>query len=107
MDFLNQFPNQTIAKDNASLFSFTEKEQKGDLPFAFGTQSSEAGEISFLNQMKSQDPGESFGLDGSQKNMGDLNFLKTIYECPNRPIIFLILMEKDSLCKIRLVCHWV
>ena len=82
MDFLNQFPNQTIAKDNASLFSFTEKEQKGDLPFAFGTQSSEAGEISFLNQMKSQDPGESFGLDGSQKSISDLHFLKTIYEVP-------------------------
>ena len=82
MDFLNQFPNQTIAKDNASLFSFIEKEQKGDLPFAFGTQSSEAGEISFLNQMKSQDPGESFGLDGSQKSISDLHFLKTIYEVP-------------------------
>ena len=82
MDFLNQFPNQTIAKDNASLFSFIEKEQKGDLPFAFGTQSSEAGEISFLNQMKSQDPGESFVLDGSQKSISDLNFLKTIYEVP-------------------------
>ena len=32
--------------------------------------------------MKSQDPGESFGLDASQKNMGDLNFLKTKYEVP-------------------------
>ena len=83
MDFLNQFPNPTIAKDDNSLFSFTDKaEQKGDLPFAFGTQSSEAGEISFLNQMKSQDPGESFALDNSQKNMGGLNFLKTIYEVP-------------------------
>ena len=52
MDFLNQFPNQTIAKDDNSLFSFTDKaDQKGDLPFAFGTQSSEAGEISFLNQI--------------------------------------------------------
>jgi len=83
MDFLNQFPNQTIAKDDNSLFSFTDKvEQKGDLPFAFGTQSSEAGEISFLNQMKSQDNGESFALDDTQKNMGGLNFLKTIYEVP-------------------------
>ena len=83
MDFLNQFPNPTIVKDDASLFSFTDKtEQKGDLPFAFGTQSSEAGEISFLNQMKSQDQGESFALDEAQKNMGGLNFLKTIYEVP-------------------------
>ena len=83
MDFLNQFPNQTIAKDDNSLFSFTDKaDQKGDLPFAFGTQSSEAGEISFLNQMKSQDPGESFGLDDNHKNIDGLNFLKTIYEVP-------------------------
>ena len=82
MDFLNQFPNETIPKDNNSLFSFTQKEQKGDLPFAFGTQSSEAGEISFINQMKSQSQGESFALDSSQKNMGDLNYLKTIYEVP-------------------------
>ena len=51
MDFLNQFPNPNVAKDDASIFSFTEKEQKGDLPFDFGTQSSEAGEMSFLNQM--------------------------------------------------------
>ena len=83
MDFLNQFPNQTIAKDDNSLFSFTDKaDQKGDLPFAFGTQSSEAGEISFLNQMKSQDNGESFALDETQKNIGGINFLKTIYEVP-------------------------
>ena len=82
MDFLNQFPNQTIAKDDNSLFSFTDKTEQKDLPFAFGTQSSEAGEISFLNQMKSQDQGESFALDNSQKNMGGLNFLKTIYEVP-------------------------
>ena len=83
MDFLNQFPNTTIAKDDNSLFSFTDKvDQKGDLPFAFGTQSSEAGEINFLNQMKSQDPGESFALDNTQKNMEGLNFLKTIYEVP-------------------------
>ena len=65
------------------IFSFTDKaEQKADLPFSFGTQSSEAGEISFLNQMKSQDAGESFALDNSQKNMGGINFLKTIYEVP-------------------------
>ena len=82
MDFLNQFPNPNAAKDDASIFSFTEKEQKGDLPFDFGTQSSEAGEMSFLNQMKSQDQGESFALDDTQKNMGGLNFLKTIYEVP-------------------------
>ena len=82
MDFLNQFPNPTIAKDDNSLFSFTDKTEQKDLPFAFGTQSSEAGEISFLNQMKSQDPGESFALDNSQKNMGGINFLKTIYEVP-------------------------
>ena len=83
MDFLNQFPNTTIAKDDNSLFSFTDKvDQKGDLPFAFGTQSSEAGEINFLNQMKSQDQGESFALDNTQKNMEGLNFLKTIYEVP-------------------------
>ena len=83
MNFLNQFPNPTIAKDDNSIFSFTDKgEQKSDLPFSFGTQSSEAGEISFLNQMKSQDPGESFALDDTQKNMGGLNFLKTIYEVP-------------------------
>ena len=83
MNFLNQFPNQTIAKDDNSIFSFTDKgEQKSDLLFSFGTQSSEAGEISFLNQMKSQDPGESFALDDTQKNMGGLNFLKTIYEVP-------------------------
>ena len=82
MDFLNQFPNPTIAKDDNSLFSFTDKTEQKDLPFAFGTQSSEAGEISFLNQMKSQDQGESFALDNSQKNMGGLNFLKTIYEVP-------------------------
>ena len=83
MDFLNQFPNQTIPKDDSSLFSFTDKvEQKDDLPFDFGTQSSQGGEISFLNQMKSQDPGESFALDDTQKNMGGLNFLKTIYEIP-------------------------
>ena len=83
MDFLNQFPNPNLAKDDASLFSFTDKaEQKADLPFSFGTQSSEAGEISFLNQMKSQDAGESFALDNSQKNMGGINFLKTIYEVP-------------------------
>ena len=82
MDFLNQFPNSTIAKDDNSLFSFTDKTEQKDLPFAFGTQSSEAGEISFLNQMKSQDQGESFALDNSQKNAGGLNFLKTIYEVP-------------------------
>ena len=83
MNFLNQFPNPTIAKDDNSIFSFTDKgEQKSDLPFSFGTQSSEADEISFLNQMKSQDPGESFALDDTQKNMGGLNFLKTIYEVP-------------------------
>ena len=83
MNFLNQFPNPTIAKDDNSIFSFTDKgEQKSDLLFSFGTQSSEAGEISFLNQMKSQDPGESFALDDTQKNMGGLNFLKTIYEVP-------------------------
>ena len=82
MDFLNQFPNTAIAKDDNSLFSFTDKAEQKDLPFAFGTQSSEAGEISFLNQMKSQDQGESFALDNSQKNMGGLNFLKTIYEVP-------------------------
>ena len=82
MDFLNQFPNSTIAKDDNSLFSFTDKTEQKDLPFAFGTQSSEAGEISFLNQMKSQDQGESFALDNSQKNTGGLNFLKTIYEVP-------------------------
>lgn len=82
MDFLNQFPNPNVGKDDASIFSFTEKEQKGDLPFDFGTQSSEAGEMSFLNQMKSQDQGESFALDDTQKNMGGLNFLKTIYEVP-------------------------
>ena len=82
MDFLNQFPNSTIAKDDNSLFSFTDKTEQKDLPFAFGTQSSEAGEISFLNQMKSQDQGESFALDNSQKNAGELNFLKTIYEVP-------------------------
>ena len=83
MDFLNQFPNTTITKDDNSLFSFTDKvDQKGDLPFAFGTQSSEAGEINFLNQMKSQDQGESFALDSTQKNMEGLNFLKTIYEVP-------------------------
>ena len=82
MDFLNQFPNTAMAKDDNSLFSFTDKAEQKDLPFAFGTQSSEAGEISFLNQMKSQDPGESFALDNSQKNMGGLNFLKTIYEVP-------------------------
>ena len=82
MDFLNQFPNTAITKDDNSLFSFTDKAEQKDLPFAFGTQSSEAGEISFLNQMKSQDQGESFALDNSQKNMGGLNFLKTIYEVP-------------------------
>lgn len=83
MNFLNQLPNPTIAKDDNSIFSFTDKgEQKSDLLFSFGTQSSEAGEISFLNQMKSQDPGESFALDDTQKNMGGLNFLKTIYEVP-------------------------
>lgn len=83
MNFLNQFPNPTIAKDDNSIFSFTDKgEQKSDLPFSFGTQSSEADEISFINQMKSQDPGESFALDDTQKNMGGLNFLKTIYEVP-------------------------
>ena len=83
MNFLNQFPKSTIAKDDNSIFSFTDKgEQKSDLPFSFGTQSSEADEISFLNQMKSQDPGESFALDDTQKNMGGLNFLKTIYEVP-------------------------
>ena len=82
MDFLNQFPNSTKDKDDNSLFSFTDKTEQKDLPFAFGTQSSEAGEISFLNQMKSQDQGESFALDNSQKNAGGLNFLKTIYEVP-------------------------
>ena len=82
MDFLNQFPNTAIAKDDNSLFSFTDKTEQKDLPFAFGTQSSEAGEISFLNQMKSQDQSESFALDNSQKNMRGLNFLKTIYEVP-------------------------
>ena len=88
MDFLNQFPDQSTPKDNTSLLSFGDKtEQKGDLAFSFGTQSS-AGEISFLNQMKSQQ-NESFQMDDNEKNIGGLNYLKTIYEIPESSNNFL------------------
>jgi len=89
MDFLNQFPETSTPKDNTSLLSFADKtDQKGDLPFSFGTQSSDGVEISFLNQMKSQE-GESFQIDDNEKNIGGLNYLKTIYEVPESSNNFL------------------
>ena len=78
MDFLNQYPETSTPKGNTSLLSIADKtDQKGDLPFSFGTQSSDGVEISFLNQMKSQ-AGESFQID----DIDGLNYLKTISEVP-------------------------
>jgi hypothetical protein len=93
MDFLNQLDIDN--KDDNSIFTFNDKNENNktaSLPFAFSSQISAndntAGDINFLNDIKSQG-GESFTLGqienenpNGNNNFGGFDFLNTICEVP-------------------------
>ena len=109
MDFLNQLDINN--KDDNSIFTFNDKNENNktaSLPFAFSSQISAndntAGDINFLNDIKSQG-GESFTLGqienenpNGNNNFGGFDFLNKICEVPNHQIIFSILKEKMDFC---------
>ena len=93
MDFLNQLDIDN--KDDNSIFTFNDKNENNktaSLPFPFSSQTSAngntAGDINFLNDIKSQG-GESFTLGqienenpNGNNNFGGFDFLNTICEVP-------------------------
>ena len=107
MDFLNQIDVEN--KDDNSIFTFNDKNENnknGSLPFDFNSQSSAngniAGDITFLNDIKSQG-GESFNLghldnenQNGNNNFGGFDFLNTICEVPESSNNFLNSQQSDN-----------